>query len=58
MPIQDRWSSGTKAPIYGGISFQRMPKHYYLEELRSSGITALSLFPELDNVASEASRGY
>ena len=28
------------------------------EELRTSGITALSLFPELDNVAREASRGY
>lgn len=27
-------------------------------ELRSSGVTALTLFPDLDNVAREASRGY
>lgn len=28
------------------------------EELRSSGVTALTLFPDLDNVAREARRGY
>ena len=33
-------------------------KALILEELRSSGITALSLFPDLDNVAREASQGY
>ena len=29
-----------------------------LSELRQSGLTLLTLFPELDNVASEATRGY
>ena len=51
----EQWNEGTHLWRY---IVPADAKALFLEELRSSGITALSLFPELDNVASEASRGY
>ena len=51
----NRWGDGTHVWRF---MIPNQAKGKLLSELRRSGLTLLTLFPELDNVAGEATRGY
>ena len=53
-PLEE-WEDGS--PLWRYI-VPREAKDLIQDELRRSGVTALTLFPDLDNVAKEAKRGY
>ena len=54
LPI-NRWGDGRHVWRF---VIPNQAKRKLLSQLRQSGLTMLTLFPELDNVASEAARGY